>query len=167
MSKSASFNYPGVTTTALRLESEASQQGARSHQGPRGLMASGRKAMCPESHSLLAVGFLPYRHSCWSHAHCADLFSWPFIHSEMPLCFPHCSHPLQHSKREKERLSRAIAAILEGGAPGKRILFFIEGKMQQVFLLSFQQWSTSKRRRSSAVVFAFSLGSQAFPGSQC
>ena len=141
MSKSASFNYPGVTTTALRLESEASQQGARSHHGPRGLMASERKAMCPESHSLLAVGFLRFLFLIFTPADLmhAVLICFHDLSFILKCLFLHCSYPPQHSKREKERLSRAIAAILEGGAPGKRILFSMEGKMRQVFLLSFQQ----------------------------
>ena len=102
MSNSASFHDPGATTSELRPGRGASQQGSRSHQGLRGLLVSGRKAMCPSSHSFPGVGSLP--HLCLMCAP-AYLMQTLLIRSHNFLFFLKClsdfhrSHPPPWSKR--------------------------------------------------------------------
>lgn len=73
--------------------------------------------------------------SCLSYVNCTDLFLRPFIHSEMPFCFLHHSHPPQHSKRVWTMGEKAT--ILKGGAPGKGTLFSSDEKMKRASLPSF------------------------------
>lgn len=87
--------------------------------------------------SSLPLSDLP---SCLSYANCAGLFSAPFIHSEMPFYFLHCSHPSPIPRGglgEKQRPPRDISAILGRDAPAKRTLFSIKEKMGHTFLFSF------------------------------
>lgn len=86
MSESASFSYPGTTTSKLRWERGASQQVAKSHQGPWGLMALGREVMYPQSHSFPVVSFLPYLFLTFPPA---------YLMQTVLICFQHLSFILK------------------------------------------------------------------------
>lgn len=163
MSESASFSYPGTTTSKLRLESGASQQVAKSHQGPWGLMALGREAMYPQSHSFPVVSFLPYLFPTFPPAYLMQTVlicfqDLPFILKCLPTFYTaHTLLPFQRVDCGKSRghLGRLLPSWK--GTPQRRGPYFLSKKRWDTrsFSLS-QERSTLERCKSSLVVIIFS-----------
>lgn len=162
-SESASFSYPGTTTSKLKLESGASQQVAKSHQGPRGLMALGREVMYPQSYSFPVVSFLPYLFLSFPPASlmrtvliCFQCLSF-ILKCLSTFYTAHTLLPFQEVDYGKSRGHLGILLPSWKGTLQRRGPCFLSKKRWDTQSFSFsQEQSTLERCKSSLVVIIFS-----------